>query len=147
MKHAGIWGDRNAVPTHFPQSFLSFPHHFQHLVENWMWRKITAVCADSSGQADPTAKSAVETDVKTLSTACGIPNSDKRRFPRISPQSFPFHSTISPLLHMPDRIPLFPKLPTPGMWKNNHAVSDEFSCPDFFTPLNTTTSFLFVCFV
>ncbi len=82
-----------------------------------------------------------------FSTACRNCFSHPAHIPRISPQVFPFHSTIFPHSNTPPPLSTFPQSPHTTPVEKKHGICGRKGRFPLFRPTNTTTIFLFLCFL
>ena len=82
-----------------------------------------------------------------FSTACRNCFSRPAHFPRISPQVFPFHSTIFPHSNTLHPLSTFPQSPHTIPVEKKHGICGKKGRFPLFRPTNTTTIFLFLCFL
>lgn len=82
-----------------------------------------------------------------FSTACQNHFPCPAHFPRISPQVFPFHSTIFPHSNTPHPFSTFPQSPNTIPVEKKHGICGTKCRFPLFRPTNTTTIFLFLCFL
>ena len=116
----------NAVPAAFPadRTASGFPVRF-HAPDALSNREstgllrfstsVSTVCGKLKERKNPI--SAVHLHRRNeISTTCAKYDTMRQGFPRNSPQTFPFHSTIFPLFHAEKTSPLFRILSTNVLW-------------------------------
>lgn len=102
--------------TENQQDCSGFPHQFQQRVENSKREKNSHLSSSFASPENLRCGICCGGLWNEISTTCAKYDTMRQGFPRNSPQTFPFHSTIFPLFHAEKTSPLFRILSTNVLW-------------------------------